>query len=95
MNNPYTLAGTDSIPSGTSWIPEVASSAWTRIMGLSFLASLFQHAYLLDSVKLLVLGSIIETGRRLCQWLIERFRFRESLLLITYSGLGADGLCSN
>ena len=57
------------------------SSLWgdmsfTRIMGFSFIASLFSNSYILDSAKLLVLGSLIETGRRLFQWLIERFRFR-------------------
>ena len=54
-----------------------ASSVLTRIMGFSVFASLFSNAYAFDSVKLLVLGSIIETGRRLCQWLYERLRFRE------------------
>jgi len=55
-----------------------APSFLTRIMGFSFFASLFSNTYAFGSVKLLVLGSLIETGRRLCQWLYERLRFRES-----------------
>lgn len=54
-----------------------APSFLTRIMGFSFFASLFSNTYAFGSVKLLVLGSIVETGRRLCQWLFERLRFRE------------------
>ena len=54
-----------------------ASSIFTRIMGFSVFASLLSNAHAFDSVKLLVLGSIVETGRRLCQWLYERLRFRE------------------
>ncbi|KAF9267807.1 P-loop containing nucleoside triphosphate hydrolase protein [Marasmius fiardii PR-910] len=34
---------------------------------------------LLDSARLLILGSIIETGRRLSRWLIERFRLQYSM----------------
>jgi chaperone BCS1 len=49
----------------------------TQIMGFSVIASLFSNTYAFGSVKLLVLGSIIETGRRLCRWLFERLRFRE------------------
>ncbi|KAK0480449.1 P-loop containing nucleoside triphosphate hydrolase protein [Armillaria luteobubalina] len=37
------------------------------------------HSYIWDSFRLLVLGSIIETGRRLCQWLMERVRFQYSV----------------
>ena len=55
-------------------------SSWlTQFMGLSSLfGTLFSSdSYAFGSVKLLILGSVIETGRRLCQWFIERFRFRE------------------
>lgn len=37
--------------------------------------------YLQESAKLLILGLIIEVGRRVCQWLVERFKFRELHLL--------------
>ncbi|KAF8153881.1 P-loop containing nucleoside triphosphate hydrolase protein [Crassisporium funariophilum] len=61
-----------------SWLS--GSNVLTRIMGFSFFASLLQsNSYMLDSAKLLILGTIIETGRRLCQWLIERFRFQYSI----------------
>jgi len=58
---------------------------WTEWLGslLSFvgLSNIFDtffvnSSYLHESAKLLILGSIIETGRRLCQWLIERFRYQ-------------------
>ncbi|KAF8884507.1 P-loop containing nucleoside triphosphate hydrolase protein [Infundibulicybe gibba] len=65
-------------PNVGAW-SDLLSSSFTRVMGLSFFASLFSHSYLFDSAKLLILGSIIETGRRLCQWLIERFRFQYSM----------------
>ncbi|KAJ6476495.1 hypothetical protein C8R47DRAFT_659965 [Mycena vitilis] len=45
-------------------------------LGLSSLAQtlgVLSHSYVGSSLKLLVLGSIVETGRRLFRWLIERF----------------------
>lgn len=63
----------------TEWL-----SSLLTIMGLSALFdSIFSNSYLQESAKLLVLGSVIETGRRLCQWVIERFRYREHLVSIT------------
>jgi hypothetical protein len=38
---------------------------------------MLSQAYLGSSVKLLVIGSVIEAGRRLCQWLMVRLRLRE------------------
>lgn len=32
-----------------------------------------------DSMRLLILGTLIETGRRLCQWILERFKFQMSV----------------
>ncbi|RDB18320.1 Mitochondrial chaperone BCS1 [Hypsizygus marmoreus] len=55
--------------SGNNW-------SFTRLMGFSFIASLLQNQHLVDSAKLLVLGTLIETGRRLCQWLMERFQLQ-------------------
>ncbi|KAJ7128794.1 P-loop containing nucleoside triphosphate hydrolase protein [Mycena crocata] len=40
---------------------------------------LISQAYLGSSVKLLILGSVVEMGRRLCQWLMVRLRFQYSL----------------
>ena len=61
---------------GSSLWGDWSIMSFTRIMGFSFIASLFSKSYMVDSAKLLILGSLIETGRRLFQWLIERFRFR-------------------
>ncbi|KAJ7171437.1 P-loop containing nucleoside triphosphate hydrolase protein [Mycena filopes] len=59
------------------------SSRWyTSFFGLSsiFVAlGLVSQAHLGQSIKLLIFGSILETGRRLCQWLIIRFRFQYSM----------------
>ncbi|KAG6918725.1 hypothetical protein DXG01_012210 [Tephrocybe rancida] len=48
----------------------------TSIMGLSFIASLATNPYIWDSARLLVFGTLIETGRRICQWLMERFKIQ-------------------
>ena len=61
---------------GASWLS--GSNFLTRVMGFSFFASMLQsNSYMVDSVRLFLLGTIIETGRRFCQWLIERFWFRK------------------
>ncbi|KAJ7697876.1 P-loop containing nucleoside triphosphate hydrolase protein [Mycena rosella] len=54
--------------------PTDQASSWlASFMGLS---SMFGVG---SSLKLLVLGSLIETGRRFCWWLIERFRIQYSI----------------
>jgi chaperone BCS1 len=58
----------------TEWLSSFLYSV--RGVTTSLDAFFLNSSYLRESVKLLVLGSIIETGRRLCQWLIERFRLR-------------------
>ncbi|KAJ6602094.1 P-loop containing nucleoside triphosphate hydrolase protein [Mycena vulgaris] len=48
-------------------------------MGLSSIfgaLGFLSQSYVGSSLKLLVLGSLIETGRRFCSWLIERFRLQ-------------------
>ncbi|KAJ6475868.1 P-loop containing nucleoside triphosphate hydrolase protein [Mycena vulgaris] len=40
---------------------------------------MLSQTHLGSSVKLLILGSVIETGRRLCQWFIVRFRIQYSM----------------
>ena len=63
----------------------LGSNFLTRVMGFSFFASMFQsNSYMVDSIRLFLLGTIIETGRRFCQWLIERFRFRQYKLLYSH-----------
>ncbi|KAJ3521089.1 hypothetical protein NMY22_g12457 [Coprinellus aureogranulatus] len=67
------------------------TSLFTRIMGLSMIASLFNGGltsrgglgttanYMFDSARLLVLGTLLEAGRRFFQWLVERFRLQYSI----------------
>ncbi|KAJ7171413.1 P-loop containing nucleoside triphosphate hydrolase protein [Mycena filopes] len=59
------------------------SPPWfTSFLGLSSIFAalgLLSQTHLGSSIKLLIVGSIIETGRRLCQWLIVRFRFQYSM----------------
>ncbi|KAF8128052.1 P-loop containing nucleoside triphosphate hydrolase protein [Mycena galopus ATCC 62051] len=38
--------------------------------------TLLSHSYVGSSLKLLVLGSVVETGRRIFMWLIERFAIK-------------------
>ncbi|KAJ3822289.1 P-loop containing nucleoside triphosphate hydrolase protein [Lentinula raphanica] len=47
--------------------------------GLAHLIALFSNSYFQDSAKLLILGSIVEAGRRLFQWFLERFRIQYSI----------------
>ncbi|KAJ7499995.1 P-loop containing nucleoside triphosphate hydrolase protein [Mycena latifolia] len=47
-------------------------------LGLGSTLGLFSQSYLGSSLKLLFLGSLVETGRRLFRWLIERFGIRYS-----------------
>ena len=68
---------------------------FTKIIGFSFIASLFQgfatpfnatgggggtggaaSSYVWNTMSLLLLGLLVETGRNFCQWLIQRISFR-------------------
>ena len=58
------------------------ANSLTRAMGFSFLTSLFSGSTLANTtfpegVRLFLLGSIIETGRRFCNWAFERFKIRK------------------
>ncbi|KAK0451219.1 P-loop containing nucleoside triphosphate hydrolase protein [Desarmillaria tabescens] len=70
----YSQAGMN-LSSGPSWISHFMG--FSSLFGLGALFT--THSYIWDSFRLLVLGSIIETGRRLCQWLMERVRFQYSI----------------
>ncbi|KAJ7271803.1 P-loop containing nucleoside triphosphate hydrolase protein [Mycena rebaudengoi] len=64
--------------SSQSDIPGQSSSWLTSFMGLSSIfgaLGILSQSYAGSSVKLLVLGSLFEMGRRLAWWFIERFRF--------------------
>lgn len=73
--------------SDNSWF--TSENSFSRIMGFSFLASIFGTdsgstgqgtSYLMNSVRLFLLGTIIEGGRRLFGWFMDRFKpFREWL----------------
>ncbi|KAJ7121416.1 hypothetical protein C8R44DRAFT_853057 [Mycena epipterygia] len=60
-----------------------ANSPWlVSFLGLSSVfaaVGTFSQAYLGSSIRLLILGSVIEAGRRLCQWLMVRFRIQYSM----------------
>ncbi|KAJ6563306.1 P-loop containing nucleoside triphosphate hydrolase protein [Mycena vulgaris] len=58
------------------------SSSLASFMGLSSIfgaLGFLSQSYVGSSLKLLVLGSLIETGRRFFRWLIERFRLQYSI----------------
>ncbi|KAJ7578681.1 mitochondrial chaperone BCS1 [Mycena floridula] len=64
------------------WSHSTIPSTWIALfMGLSSLfGTVFSsNSYLWDSVRLLAMGSVIETGRRLFQWFVDRFRFQYSI----------------
>ncbi|KAJ6505739.1 P-loop containing nucleoside triphosphate hydrolase protein [Mycena vitilis] len=70
QSNAFGLAGDDAAQ-GSSWM--------SSFMGLSSIfgaLGLVSHSYVGSSLKLLVLGSLIETGRRFGRWLMERFRIQ-------------------
>ncbi|KAF8163917.1 P-loop containing nucleoside triphosphate hydrolase protein [Mycena galopus ATCC 62051] len=55
---------------------------FTSFLGISSVfaaVGMLSQSYLGSSVKLLILGSIVEVGRRLFQWLAVRFRFQYSM----------------
>lgn len=57
----------------------VFSSVVDEFRTLGYSSLLVNHPYLYNAVRLLLVGPIIETARRLFQWVVERFRFRMSL----------------
>ncbi|KAJ7779739.1 P-loop containing nucleoside triphosphate hydrolase protein [Mycena metata] len=73
----------DPFDRGVQGRDDTKASPWiTSFLGLSSVfaaVGLLSQAHLGSSIKLLILGSIIETGRRLFQWLIVRFRFQYSM----------------
>ncbi|KAJ7702811.1 P-loop containing nucleoside triphosphate hydrolase protein [Mycena rosella] len=79
------LLGGEDIGSYSSWL----TSLLTSFMGLSSVfgaLGMVSQSYLGSSIKLLILGSVIETGRRLFQWLTVRLRFQYSVTAQFYEG---------
>ncbi|KAJ6565227.1 P-loop containing nucleoside triphosphate hydrolase protein [Mycena vulgaris] len=72
-------------PAGHASFQDATSqhSSWmASFVGLSSIfgaLGFLSQSYVGSSLKLLVLGSLIETGRRFCWWLIERFRLQYSI----------------
>ncbi|KAF6750363.1 mitochondrial chaperone BCS1 [Ephemerocybe angulata] len=73
----------------TGWA-SLFSNTLSRIMGFSIFASIFNGGwasgspsasggYVFDSARLLILGTVLEAGRRFFQWLVERFRLQYSI----------------
>ncbi|KAJ7125987.1 P-loop containing nucleoside triphosphate hydrolase protein [Mycena epipterygia] len=66
--------GQDATGDGSSWL--------TSFVGLSSIfgaLGFLSQSHIGSSLKLLILGTLIETGRRFCRWLIERFRIQYSI----------------
>ncbi len=68
-------------------------STLTRIMGLSMFASLLEglmgggmgggggvNGAVMNSIRLLILGAIVESGRRFFRWAVERFKLFRTYL---------------
>lgn len=51
----------------------------TMGLGMGPLGSVMSSPYVYDSLRLVVLGSIVEFGRRLMYWGMERFKIRTLL----------------
>ncbi|KAF8636082.1 hypothetical protein AX17_003788 [Amanita inopinata Kibby_2008] len=62
--------------------PSLVNNA-TRALGWSFLATLLsgksKKSGVREAVKLFMLGSLVESGRRFCYWAFERFKIRYSI----------------
>ncbi|KDQ52501.1 hypothetical protein JAAARDRAFT_40099 [Jaapia argillacea MUCL 33604] len=54
-------------------------SPFSQFVGISSLFAALLSPRLFDSLKLVLLGTLIEGGRRLFSWLVERFTFRYSM----------------
>ena len=95
-HEPYHLRQQAAYHQDTSWLSG-NFDFFTKIMGFSFFASLFggipgggdgiggvgagQGSYVWNTIILFLLGLLVETGRRFCQWIIQRIRFRLCLEL--------------
>ncbi|KAJ8518241.1 hypothetical protein ONZ45_g4659 [Pleurotus djamor] len=82
QHHPYGLREpVDSSTSSTSFLSGLSTS-FMQMFGLSSLVAatgLGGNAQLTDSWKVLILGGLIEAGRRLFSWVFERFSFKYSM----------------
>ena len=70
-----TIDGIPFVTQETAWISIVNWIA--ALVGASTtFPALVSNPFLWDSLKLLILGSIVETGRRLFRWVVNRFKIR-------------------
>ncbi|KAJ7487383.1 P-loop containing nucleoside triphosphate hydrolase protein [Mycena galericulata] len=70
----YDQTGQDAPTESSSWL--------ASFMGLSSIfgaLGILSQSHIGSSLRLLILGTLIETGRRFSRWLIERFRFQYSI----------------
>ncbi|KAJ7510970.1 P-loop containing nucleoside triphosphate hydrolase protein [Mycena galericulata] len=70
----YDQTGPDAPTESSSWL--------ASFMGLSSIfgaLGVLSQSHIGSSLRLLILGTLIETGRRFSRWLIERFRFQYSI----------------
>ncbi|KIM42018.1 hypothetical protein M413DRAFT_445204 [Hebeloma cylindrosporum] len=72
MNQDESAAGVDS------WFNLAGTNPFSRILGFTVLASFLNPtnrdtSYIASGGWMLILGTLLEVGRRFCQWLYERF----------------------
>jgi hypothetical protein len=48
--------------------------------GTGFMGAGGQGSYFWNTISLFLLGLFVETGRRFCQWILQRVRFRQYLV---------------
>jgi chaperone BCS1 len=83
-----------------SWFNLTGANPLSRILGFTILASFFNptspdttSSYITSGAGLVILGTLLEVGRRFCQWLYERFNiFRETSLPLHLFSPNIDNL---
>jgi len=54
----------------------------SQLFNMSFLASVFSSQSLWSGLAFFILGTVVESGRRFAQWLMDRFNFREWIFAV-------------
>lgn len=73
--HPMDMSSISSIAHGTSW-ESIVNWIVAYIGASTAFPALASNGVIWDSVKLLILGSVVETGRRLFRWVVDRFKIR-------------------